>query len=478
MRISNFTTKRPEMSSTRTAGDFMAFLGQNPTRLGVVSQLYDQYTATHLTEALFNTFTKDKEKSAYKGVDGFMVEWNINVNRIKRVPMTAVPTGNGANGSDVVFHFNENYYQLHEVFVVEDTRQQFIVMERPQRISDNDFAVICKINDNDYNSVVDTSGTYVGANTRFITNNKPEMHSEGYTKYQSNIEAHRIYIATHRTDVDMSAQYAAMEDVFCTVSNHDKDGKKSDVVFRLEPAKKACLDSFMEARNNASLWSKTNIDENGHSKIKTAADGQPIISSDGIIPQIERFATKFVINKLSMPFFQNAMTQMVLKSEKPVGNNYVFMCNTAMWNEFQRVGQSWIRDFKTNGTFAYSKAAGGNVALGATYQSYEHAGNTVIIRVERSLDIEFPNRKFGMFLDLTADSANGNPALGFYTFKRGEIVHNHLTGVGGLSGFDHGAVSSPVAASKYINFGYGAVAVFNPYRSVIIQGHKESNYLF
>ena len=36
---------RPEMASTRTYEDFSKFLGTNPARLGIVSSLYDQYTA-------------------------------------------------------------------------------------------------------------------------------------------------------------------------------------------------------------------------------------------------------------------------------------------------------------------------------------------------------------------------------------------------------------------------------------------------
>lgn len=249
MRITNFSTVRPNMGGTRTAEEFMKFLGANPSRLGIVSQLYDQYTATHLTEALFNTFTQKKENRNFKSIDTFLVEWNINVNRIKRVYLIAAPEGDGMNGSNVLFRFNENYYNRYDTFVVEDTRQQFIVMEQPQRVNDSEWVYIAKINDDDYSSVVDTSGTYVGASTRFVTNYMPEMHEEGYTRYQSNVEAHRIYISTHRTDIDMSAQYLAMEDTFCTIAEEGK----ADVVYKMNRAERVCLDSFMEARNNALL---------------------------------------------------------------------------------------------------------------------------------------------------------------------------------------------------------------------------------
>ena len=37
--------------------------------------------------------------------------------------------------------------------------------------------------------------------------------------------------------------------------------------------------------------------------------------------------------------------------------------------------------------------------------------NTVTFKIDRSFDIEYPNRKYGIFLDLTADAASGKPAV-------------------------------------------------------------------
>lgn len=139
MRISGFTTVRPNMPDTRTYEDFMKFLGANPARLGIVSSLYDQYTASHLTESLMNTYTMEKDKkNAFQSLDSFVVEWDLNVNNIKRIYFTAVPEGDGMNGSDIVFRFGENYYQKYDTFIIEKSRQQIIVLNRPQRIRDNE----------------------------------------------------------------------------------------------------------------------------------------------------------------------------------------------------------------------------------------------------------------------------------------------------------------------------------------------------
>lgn len=405
---------------------FMKWLGANPTRLGIVAKLYDQYTATHLTEALMNTYTKGEKKgSGFQSVNNFVIEWNIEVHKIHKVQILDV-TGDGKNASEVKFYFPENYYQKYDTFIEERSRQQFIVVNQPQRLSDKCYLVIAQINDNDWDSVRDDSLVVKGAWTRFITNAVPELHEQGYTKYTSNTESFRSYMSTHRCDTDASAMYKPMEDVFIQVGKGEQGG--TDPVFHLNKAEKVCLDNFMEVRNNKLLWGKCNINADG--KVKNYDDlGRPVITTDGVIPQVEQFATKFVFNKLNVGFFEKALQAMVSKSEKPQGNQYVILCNTAFYNEFQRVMNAWIIAHKTDGAFLWSKGANGYVDLGATYQSYEFAGNKLIFKVDRCFDIEYPTRKFGVMLDLTPDGQSGRSALAFYTFKGGELIHNFIAGV-------------------------------------------------
>lgn len=45
-----------------------------------------------------------------------------------------------------------------------------------------------------------------------------------------------------------------------------------------------------------------------------------LISGDGVIAQIERFATKMVFNRLNPKYFNRALQIMIQKSEKPTGN--------------------------------------------------------------------------------------------------------------------------------------------------------------
>ena len=169
-----------------------------------------------------------------------------------------------------------------------------------------------------------------------------------------------------------------------------------------------------------------------------------------IIPQLERFATKFVFNKLNVRLFEQAMDEMIAKCDNPQGNVFTYIVNTKMNTMVQRVMAAWLRDWKTDGGFIWSKGTNGYVKVGSTFDSYTYNGNTIVFKLDRSLDLEFPNKAFGMFIDLTTDG-NGRAGLQMFTFKGGQLIHNTINGVGGKNGLTSGEVSSPVAGSKIIN---------------------------
>lgn len=78
MIVANFVTQRPTLSETRTYEDFYKFLGARPHKLGVVSRLYPENTATYLTESLKNVFYNDKKgANRFQSVDSMMFEWEV-----------------------------------------------------------------------------------------------------------------------------------------------------------------------------------------------------------------------------------------------------------------------------------------------------------------------------------------------------------------------------------------------------------------
>lgn len=398
MIVANFVTNRPTMGDTRTYEDFYKFLGTKPTRLGVVSRLYPELTASYLTESLRNIFYMDsKSGSKYRSIDSLYFEWEVETNYIKRVEFADVPRETGENGSTIIMAFKERYYEKYDIFRIDKTMQQCFVVARPTRKADNYWEVEVRLIDNDYSSILDTDGCQVGDTTRFLSNAMPEGHEEGYVKYQSNIEKHRGYITTHRVDDSYTALYKAQEDIFIKIGQGEGNGKLSETLYRMDKTESNLLKNFMHVRNNGLLFNKTNVNVDGKATLFDADTGRPIYIGDGIIPQVERFASKYVYNKLTVEAFTTAMAMMNEKAENPTGNKYVFVCNEKMWQDIQIALSEWLARFKTCGTYLWSVKANEYVNVGATFNSYEIGGNQVSFKVDRTF-----SREWGLISGLAA----------------------------------------------------------------------------
>lgn len=471
MIVANFTTRRPTMSDTRTYEDFYKFLGTKPYKLGVVSRLYPEYTASYLTESLRNIFYQDRKSgNRYQSINSMMFEWEVETNFIKKIEFAAIPEGDGANGTEITMAFVERYYEKYDIFKIEETRQQCMVVSRPIRKADNYWEVQVRLIDNDYSSVLDFSGCQPGMTTRFQSNAMPELHEEGYVKYQSNIERHRNYITTHRVDDSYSALYAAHEDVFISIAEGKNQGDLTETIYKMDKKEKVLLDNFLYVRNNGLLFNKCNVDVNGKPTIVDPDTNRPIYIGDGIIPQVERFASKYAYTILNPMVFNTMMATMVEKAENPTGNHFVFICNEKLWQDIQITLASFLAHFKVIESFMWSKQKNDYVKVGGTFQTYEWGGNQISFKVDRTFTREYGmNKGYGLCLDLTADKTSAQPPIAMFTLRGGDFITNKYPGVGGLDGLSSGVVSSPVAGSKLINWGYSGVAVFSPYRSFILR---------
>ena len=97
--------------------------------------------------------------------------------------------------------FRERCYEKYDTFKIEESGQQCQVVSRPQRKGDNYWGVQVRLVDNNYDTILDVSACQPGAKTHWISNHMPELHEEGYTKFQSNVEKMRGYITTHRVSI-------------------------------------------------------------------------------------------------------------------------------------------------------------------------------------------------------------------------------------------------------------------------------------
>lgn len=291
-----------------------------------------------------------------------------------------------------------------------------------------------------------------------------------YTKWQSNVEKHRGYISTHRNDASYSALYAAQEDVFVKIAEGKDQGNMTETIYRMDKVQKNLLENFLTARNQALLFSKGNVNpETGKPTIVDPDTNRPIYMSDGIIPQVEAFCSKYAYNKLTINVLKTIMMALNEKAEKPTGNHYMFIVNEKAWYDLGDILDQYLAQYHTDGTFLWSMKANDYVSVGAKgFDSFNWQGNTISFKVDRTFSREFGYDKgYMLALDLTADKTSAQPPIAMFSLKGGDMISNKYLGVGKENGLTSGEVASPVAGSKLILWGYSSVAVFNPYRSFV-----------
>lgn len=144
----------------------------------------------------------------------------------------------------------------------------------------------------------------------------------------------------------------------------------------------------------------------------------------------------------------------------------VFVCNRKLWQDINQVLGEYLANYKTMGTYMYSKSAnkgqGGYIKVGATFDTYEYSGNQVSFVVDRALTREYPNKGYGVCIDLTADKTTGTPAVGKFMLAGKDFITNKILGVGGYDGKSSGEVASNVAGSKLVMMSYAGIAAFTP----------------
>lgn len=274
MATIGYVTNAPfNQGETRTYENFLKMLGDKPKNLGLLSRMYPQCTATYYTEALGNIFYNNAKKAnKFQSIDSYMIEWQLDVNEIKRVPLAAMPEGDGADGTEITFYFPYRYYEKYDIFKVEDTRQQFIVVSHPVKKGSNLWMVSARLVTEDYNTLLDLSGTHAGSLTVFQSNAVPEMSEEGYVKNQSNIQKIRNYLTTFRNDIDYSSKFELLEDKFIKIAK----GDNNITYYQLDTKEKQLLDNFMLARGKGLLLNRSNIDpRTGKPNIVDPDTGRP-----------------------------------------------------------------------------------------------------------------------------------------------------------------------------------------------------------
>lgn len=121
---------------TKTYEDWSKYLGTRPHRLGVVARYYTDNTLSFITDGLRNIFYNDEKVGRFQTSNSLVFEWDIDVNHIKKIEFADAPLERGENGSEITFAFKERYFEKYDIFQIDETRQQCIVIARPVRKRD------------------------------------------------------------------------------------------------------------------------------------------------------------------------------------------------------------------------------------------------------------------------------------------------------------------------------------------------------
>lgn len=78
--------------------------------------------------------------------------------------------------------FTERYFEKYDIFKIDESRQQCIVVSRPIRKADNYWEVQVRLIDNTYDTELDKSACQKGMTCRFQSNAHPELSEEGKGK--------------------------------------------------------------------------------------------------------------------------------------------------------------------------------------------------------------------------------------------------------------------------------------------------------
>lgn len=145
-----------------------------------MARLYPENTLQYITDGLRNIYYNDaKGSNKFQTINTLFYEWETEVSEVKKVEFAEKPSELGENGNEITMAFKENYYQKYDIFMIDESRQQCIVLSHPIRKRDDYWQVQVRLLDNDYSSILDDDACEAGMTTTWKSVSVPELSEEG-----------------------------------------------------------------------------------------------------------------------------------------------------------------------------------------------------------------------------------------------------------------------------------------------------------
>lgn len=445
----------PDGAATKSMQNLGAMIGLKPHISKSIVTMYPNLTLQKLTEQLGAVYHKDTKDLNLKEIEAFEFQWKIKTNRIPRIMIAEDCNENGKYGQEFRLILEKKFYDVRDAFELEN-EQVLFVTRQPKQLAPNKVEHWVRIISGSLDTSINTNYLKRGSKTKYLTNYQPEMSEIGFSKSFWNAEMHRNYISRHRIGDSVSGDFAKLKPVYM---QHGGD------LFTMPQIEKDLLDQIYLAFENSMLLGPGNFDDNGKVLI-TEEDGREIPMGVGLIPTIKKYCGQTRYFFLSDKVLREVISACVEKMENRTGNTIAVACNWRMYEQAQIVLDNLLKT-RTHDAYFYSKD-GKKIKVGAEYNAYEFAGNTIVFMHNDALTERYPEKGYGVFIDTNRYGEDCNVQM--MTLKGMSLFKGSLLGMGGKGGGDNVEnMGSTVHASRYEMMGYRGIKLANPYTSHILE---------
>lgn len=443
----------PNGANTKTMQDLGAMIGLKPEMSRAIVTLYPNLSLQKLTEQLGAVYAKDV--SNLKEIESFSFEWMIKTNQIPRIKFAEDCTETGEGGAEFRVILEKKFYDPRDTFELENDQQLF-VKRQPRLLAPGKWEYWVVLIGNDYARKANITFMTRGKSTKYVSNFHPELSERGYSKMFYNVEKHRGYIGRHRVGDSVSGDFAKLKDKYL---------EHGGLWFKMSTMEKELLDQLYLSFENAMLLGHGNFDDRGNCLIQEE-DGRPIPMGEGVITQVKRFCGQQRYSTLTINHFKNAINDVIEKLEKKSGNNIVAIVNYRFYTQVQSVLDTTLYPRVTDNYF-YTKT-NGKIKVGAEYNAYSFAGNTITFMQNDALTERYPDRGYCLILD--ASLYDGEPNIQMMTIKGMSMFKGSQLGMGGKTGGESVEnLGTMVHGHRVEYMGYRGVKVSNPYGAHILE---------
>jgi hypothetical protein len=442
----------PDGSKTKTMQDLGQVMGQKPHMSKAIVTLFPELTLQKLTEQLGQVFHKDVKD--LKEIDSFSFEWMVKTNQIPRIRIAEDCSDTGEGGAEISLILEKKYYDPHDAFELEN--EQVLFMKKPaQRLASNKWLHTVELVGGNLGRRINTAYLTRGRTTKYVTNYFPELSERGYSKLMHNVEKHVNYISRHRVGDSASGDFRKLSPKYL---------EHAGAYFQMPTMDLDLMEQIYLAFENSMLLGPGNFDDKGNVLI-TMEDGRPIPVGEGLIPQAKRFCGQQRYSGFTEKVLRSAIDDVVGKKKNKTGNKIVMICNWRQYQQAQELLDSLLKARVTDNYFYTS--TGGKIKVGAEYNAYEFAGNTITFMENAALTERYPEKGYGIFIDM--DKHDGEPNIQMHTITGMSLFSGDLKGMGGKGGGDSGDISTLVHAYRKEYMGYRGIKLANPYSAHILE---------